>query len=97
MTTGFSHSNSDVSLSTRPTPECALTIRSAPTGMTAAIIDNSPSCSMTLAYDGWNQTATPETVQTLRTCNGTDGDDRTPKVCTSSTPPRTNQPLLLAA
>lgn len=42
MTTGFSHSNSDVSLSTKPTPECALTIRSAPTGMTAAIIDNLP-------------------------------------------------------
>ena len=40
--TGFSHSNSDVSLSTRPTPECALTIRSAPTGETAAIIDNLP-------------------------------------------------------
>lgn len=51
-----------------------------------------------LAYDGWNQTATPETVQTLRTCAGTDGDDRTPKICTSPTPPpTTNQPILLAA
>lgn len=46
MTTGFSHSNSDVSLSTRPTPECALTIRSAPTGETAAIIDNPLSLSL---------------------------------------------------
>ena len=58
MTTGFSHSNSDVSLSTRPTPERALTIRSAPTGETAAIIDDPsapqqptpPPRGMTLTY-----------------------------------------------
>ena len=37
---GFSHSNSNTSLQTKPSEECGMTIRSAPTGEGAAIIDD---------------------------------------------------------
>lgn len=47
-----------------------------------------------LAYDAWNQTANPETVQTLRTSNGTEGDNRMPKVMapTLAPPQQPTQP-----
>ena len=37
---GFSHSNSNTSLQTKPSKECGMTLRSVPTGEGAAIIDN---------------------------------------------------------
>lgn len=60
---GFSHSNSNTSIQTKPTPECSMTLRSVPTDEGAAVI----------SVDRLNQSTATEVMHTIK-ANAATGD-----------------------
>jgi len=68
---GFSHSNSNTSIQTKPTPECSMTLRSVPTGEGAAVI----------SVDRLNQSTADEVMHTIKANCATGDGEPTAALC----------------